>query len=70
MAIAWVRARRGSMVERMSNDAAVIHVFRAGESFAEASMAVERGYPANARAIEPSSIIGVPGDSPFAVLAS
>src|SRR4051812_26368512 len=31
----------------------VIYVFRTGESLAEASMAVERGYPANARAIEP-----------------
>jgi CRP/FNR family transcriptional regulator, dissimilatory nitrate respiration regulator len=38
----------------------VIYVFRAGESFAEASMAVERGYPANARAIESSSVVVVP----------
>jgi CRP/FNR family transcriptional regulator, dissimilatory nitrate respiration regulator len=45
----------------------VIYVFRAGESFAEASMAVERGYPANARAIEPSSVIVVPKD-PFLAL--
>jgi CRP/FNR family transcriptional regulator, dissimilatory nitrate respiration regulator len=45
----------------------VIYVFRAGESFAEASMAVERGYPANARAIEPSSIVVVP-KAPFLAL--
>src|SRR5690349_16780821 len=32
----------------------VIHVFRAGESFAEATLATERGYPADARAIEPT----------------
>lgn len=42
----------------------VIYVFRPGESFAEASMAVERGYPANARAVEPSAVIVVP-KAPF-----
>lgn len=35
----------------------VIHVFRAGESFAEASLALERGYPADARAVEPSQVL-------------
>jgi CRP/FNR family transcriptional regulator len=35
----------------------VIHVFRAGESFAEASLATDRGYPANARALEPSQVL-------------
>ncbi len=35
----------------------VIHVFRAGESFAEASLAAERGYPADARAIEASQVL-------------
>ena len=35
----------------------VIHVFRAGESFAEASLATERGYPADARAVEPSQVL-------------
>jgi CRP/FNR family transcriptional regulator len=38
----------------------VIHVFRPGESFAEASLASSTGYPANARAIEPSSVLLVP----------
>jgi CRP/FNR family transcriptional regulator len=38
----------------------VIHVFRAGESFAEASLASPTGYPANARAVEPSSVLLVP----------
>ncbi len=38
----------------------VIYVFRPGESFAEASLASERGYPANARAIESSTVIVVP----------
>ena len=35
----------------------VIHVFRAGESFAEATLATERGYPADARAIENSQVL-------------
>jgi len=35
----------------------VIHVFRAGESFAEVTLATEMGYPANARAIEPSQVL-------------
>ncbi len=34
-----------------------IHVFRAGESFAEASLATDQGYPADARAIEPSQVL-------------
>lgn len=35
----------------------VIHVFRAGESFAEATLATETGYPADARAIEASQVL-------------
>ena len=38
----------------------VIHVFRAGESFAEASLASPTGYPADARAIEPSTVLLIP----------
>ncbi len=45
----------------------VIYVFRPGESFAEASLASERGYPANARAIEPSTVIVIP-KAPFVEL--
>lgn len=45
----------------------VIYVFRPGESLAEASLASERGYPANARALEPSSIVLVP-KTPFLAL--
>src|SRR5215472_11331913 len=40
----------------------VIHVFRTGESFAEAALASERGYPADARAIEPSQVLLVQKD--------
>jgi CRP/FNR family transcriptional regulator len=35
----------------------VIHIFRAGESFAEATLATQRGYPADARALEPSQVL-------------
>ena len=35
----------------------IIHVFRSGESFAEATLATETGYPANARALEPSQVL-------------
>ena len=35
----------------------VIHVFRGGESFAEVALASERGYPADARALEDSQVL-------------
>lgn len=35
----------------------VIHVFRDGESFAEATLATESGYPADARALESSQVL-------------
>lgn len=35
----------------------VIHLFRAGESFAEGSLATNTGYPADARAIEQSQVL-------------
>ncbi len=35
----------------------VIHVFRSGESFAEATLATETGYPADARALESSQVL-------------
>lgn len=35
----------------------VIHVFRAGESFAEATLATDKGYPADGRAVENSQVL-------------
>ena len=35
----------------------VIHVFRAGESFAEGTLATDQGYPADARAVEESQVL-------------
>lgn len=46
----------------------VIHVFRAGESFAEGSLATEKGYPADARALEPSQILLVQKSGILALL--
>jgi CRP/FNR family transcriptional regulator len=37
----------------------VIHVFRAGESFAEGALATDKGYPADARAVESSQVLMV-----------
>lgn len=37
----------------------IIHVFRAGESFAEATLATESGYPGHARAVEASQVLMV-----------
>jgi CRP/FNR family transcriptional regulator len=45
----------------------VIHVFRAGESFAEASVASAGGYPADARALESSQVLLI-GKSGFLTL--
>lgn len=38
----------------------VLHVFREGESFAEGTLATESGYPAEARATEPTIVVLVP----------
>lgn len=35
----------------------IIHVFRAGDSFAEVALASSTGYPADARAIEPTQVL-------------
>lgn len=35
----------------------VIHIFRSGESFAEATLSTETGYPADARAVEASQVL-------------
>ena len=35
----------------------VIHVFRAGESFAEGTLATDKGYPADARAVDESQVM-------------
>jgi CRP/FNR family transcriptional regulator, dissimilatory nitrate respiration regulator len=46
----------------------IIHVFRTGESFAEVALASERGYPADACALEPSQVLLVQKDGILALL--
>ena len=46
----------------------VIHVFREGESFAEATLATDTGYPADARALESSQVLLVQKSGFLAVL--
>jgi CRP-like cAMP-binding protein len=46
----------------------IIHVFRVGDSFAEIALASERGYPADARALEPSQVLLVQKDGILALL--
>lgn len=47
----------------------VIHVFRPGESLAEAALSSDHGYPANGRAVEPSAVIVIPKTPILAMLA-
>lgn len=57
--------RSGSICVHRVNAAGkeqVICVFRAGESFAEAALAMDTGYPADARALEPSQVLLVRRD--------
>jgi CRP/FNR family transcriptional regulator len=46
----------------------IIHVFRTGASFAEAALASAVGYPADARALEPSQVLLVRKDGFLALL--
>lgn len=46
----------------------IIHVFRTGESFAEVALAAATGYPADARALEPTQVLLVQKDGFLALL--
>ena len=46
----------------------VIHVFRAGESFAEGTLATDKGYPADARAVDESQVMLVQKSGMLALL--
>jgi CRP/FNR family transcriptional regulator len=58
----YIVQRGGINVHRVSTAGKeqVIHVFRPVESFAEATLASEGGYPADARATEASAVVLVP----------
>jgi CRP/FNR family transcriptional regulator len=46
----------------------IIHVFRTGDSFAEVALATATGYPADARAIEPTQVLLVQKEGILALL--
>lgn len=46
----------------------IIHVFRTGDSFAEVALATRTGYPADARALEPTQVLLVQKDGILALL--
>ena len=46
----------------------VIHIFRAGDSFAEATLAAPAGYPADACALEPTQVLLVQKDGILALV--
>lgn len=62
-AVGFYVVRKGIInVHRVAADGReqVIHLFRPGESFAEAAIVNERGYPADARAVDESEVILIP----------
>jgi len=70
-ALGFYVVQRGSVDVHRANPAGkeqVIHVFRAGDSFAEAAIATDRGYPADARVLEPSQVLLVRKDGMLALL--
>ena len=46
----------------------IIHIFRSGDSFAEVALASTTGYPADARAIEPTQVLLVQKDGILALV--
>ncbi|HWX22539.1 MAG TPA: Crp/Fnr family transcriptional regulator [Candidatus Binatia bacterium] len=46
----------------------IIHIFRAGESFAEVALASDKGYPADACALEPTQVLLVQKNGILALL--
>lgn len=65
--------RKGAIsVYRLSADGTetVIHVFRAGQSFAEGALAAAGGYPASARVVEDCELLFVPREEFLALIRS
>src|SRR3974390_274611 len=46
----------------------IIHIFRAGDSFAEVALASSTGYPADARVIEPTQVLLIQKDGILALV--
>lgn len=70
-AVGFYVIQRGSVNVHRVNAAGkeqIIHIFRTGESFAEVALASERGYPADACALEPTQVLLVQKDGILALL--
>src|SRR5262245_38480636 len=70
-AVGFYIVQRGAVnVHRVSaaGKEQVIHVFRTGDSFAEVALATATGYPADARAIEPTQVLLVQKEGILALL--
>jgi len=70
-AIGFYVVQRGAVNVHRVNAAGkeqIIHIFRAGESFAEATLATAACYPADARALEPSQVLLVQKDGILALV--
>ena len=70
-AIGFYIVQRGSINVHRVNAAGkeqIIHVFRAGESFAEVALASDKGYPADARVLEPTQVLLVRKEGILALL--
>ena len=70
-AVGFYIVQRGSVnVHRVTaaGKEQIIHIFRTGESFAEVALASEKGYPADARALESTQVLLVQKDGILALL--
>src|ERR1039457_827212 len=70
-AIGFYIVQRGSVnVHRVNavGKEQIIHVFRAGDSFAEVALASDKGYPADARVLESTQVLLVQKDGILALL--
>lgn len=70
-AIGFYIVQRGAVNVHRVNAAGkeqIIHVFRTGDSFAEVALASPTGYPADARALEPTQVLLVQKDGILALL--
>lgn len=70
-AIGFYIVQRGAVNVHRVNAAGkeqIIHVFRTGESFAEVALASPTGYPADARALEPTQVLLVQKEGILALL--
>ncbi len=70
-AIGFYIVQRGAVNVHRVNAAGkeqIIHVFRTGDSFAEVALASATGYPADARAIEPTQVLLVQKEGILALL--